>query len=137
MSERMKGKSIMKRRVYIIAILSVIAVTASAQTFGTSHKPMQREAEAVTVQSQQIMQTNTYNGTVYEPFSTTAPSEYHPVAGDQESGGRPHGHIRRGFDVGGETGRSEEFPIGDAVLPLMLCALAFSFVIARRRKRAE
>ena len=136
MSERMKGKSIMKRRVYIIAILSVIAVTASAQTFGTSHKPMQREAEAVTVQSQQIMQTNTYNGTVYEPFSTATPSEYHPVAGDQESGGRPHGHIRRGFDVGGESGRSEEFPIGEPWV-MAVMAVVFGGVIALRRRRAE
>ena len=136
MSERMKGKSIMKRRVYIIAILSVIAVTASAQTFGTSHKPMQREAEAVTVQSQQIMQTNTYNGTVYEPFSTATPSEYSEVGSATTTDDMSGKHIRRGFDVGGESGRSEEFPIGEPWV-MAVMALAFSFVIARRRKRAE
>ena len=122
----------MKKIVMIIVILSAVVLAGTAQNYTTAH------LNDPAIQSHQILQTGAaYQGTVYEPFSTTAPSEYHPVAGDQESGGRPHGHIRRGFDVGGETGRSEEFPIGDAVLPLMLCALAFSFVIARRRKRAE
>ena len=43
---------------------------------------------------------------------------------------------RRGFDVGGESGRSDEFPIGDAVLPMLLCAAVFCGVIALRRKRS-
>ena len=43
---------------------------------------------------------------------------------------------RRGFDVGAETGQSDEFPIGDAVLPMMLCAAVFCGVIALRRKRS-
>ena len=43
---------------------------------------------------------------------------------------------RRGFDVGGESGRSDEFPIGDAIVPMMLMAVVFCGVIALRRKRA-
>ena len=42
---------------------------------------------------------------------------------------------RKGFDTGAETQQSEEFPIGDAVLPLMICAAVFCGVIALRRKR--
>ena len=44
---------------------------------------------------------------------------------------------RRAFDNGPETGQSEEFPIGDAVLPMLLCAAVFCGVIALRRKRAK
>ena len=43
---------------------------------------------------------------------------------------------RRGFDVGGETGRSDESPIGDAVLPLMMMAVLFSSVVYIRRRKA-
>ena len=42
---------------------------------------------------------------------------------------------RRGFDVGGESGRSDEFPIGDAIVPMMLMAIAFGGYIAIRRKK--
>ena len=44
---------------------------------------------------------------------------------------------RRGFDVGGESGRSDEFPIGDAVLPMMLMSLAFAGVIYFRKRHAR
>ena len=43
---------------------------------------------------------------------------------------------RREFGKPGETGQSDEFPIGDAVLPMLLCAAVFCGVIAIRRKRA-
>ena len=43
---------------------------------------------------------------------------------------------RKAFDTGGETGRSDQSPIGDAVLPLMVCAVVFCGVIALRRKRS-
>ena len=49
--------------------------------------------------------------------------------------GRP-GQVRRGFDTGGETGRSEEYPIGDAVLPLMGMAMLFAGAVFLRRKKA-
>ena len=45
------------------------------------------------------------------------------------------GGPRRVFDTGGETGKSTESPIGDAVLPLMLMAFAFGGYIAIKRRR--
>ena len=43
---------------------------------------------------------------------------------------------RRGFDHGPEGGdQSNEGPVGDAVLPLMLMALAFGGVVAFRRRK--
>ena len=44
---------------------------------------------------------------------------------------------RRGFDTGAETGQSDESPIGDAVLPLMLLACAYlGMRVILKRKRA-
>ena len=50
------------------------------------------------------------------------------------------GAIRRGFDTGGESGRSDESPVGDAVLPLMALAMVYAVYSAtrvyRRKRRA-
>ena len=43
---------------------------------------------------------------------------------------------RRAFDTGGETGKSTESPVGDAVIPLLVMSLAFCGYIAVRRRRA-
>ena len=42
---------------------------------------------------------------------------------------------RKGFDVGGESGRSDEYPIGDAVLPMLLMAVFFAGIVYYRRKK--
>ena len=43
---------------------------------------------------------------------------------------------KRGFDTGGDAGQGPS-PVGDAVLPLMLMALAFGgFIAFKRRKQA-
>lgn len=44
---------------------------------------------------------------------------------------------RKGFiDPSNPGNQSNEFPIGDAVLPMLLCAVVFCGVIALRRKRS-
>ena len=44
--------------------------------------------------------------------------------------------IRKGFDEGAESDRSDESPIGDAVLPLMALAMVYGvWCIVYRRKR--
>ena len=121
----------MKKIVMIIVILSAVVLAGTAQNYTTS------QVNDPAIQSQQIMQSgSSYQGTVYEPFGNTTPSDYNPVAGEQGNGSKPKGPVRKGFDIGGDTGQGPS-PVGDAVLPLLLCALAFGFVIARRRKRAE
>ncbi len=122
----------MKKIVMIIAILSVVTLVATAQNYTP-------QTNNQAIQSHQIMQKGAmYQGTVYEPFGSSSPSDYHPVAGGQETSSGRNGHIRKGFDTGAEYGRPDEYPLGDGLWPLLLCALAFGFVIARRRKkRAE
>ena len=83
--------------------------------------------------NQQIVGSAVYTGTVYEPFSATTPSEQSEV-GSQYSPSKSTGP-RKGFDIGGDAGQGPS-PIGDAVLPMLLCAVVFCGVIALRRKRS-
>ena len=120
----------MKKIVMIIVMLSAVLI-GTAQNYKTA------QVNNPAIKSHQIMQTGAaYQGTVYEPFGESAPSDYHPVAGEQASGGKPNVHVRKGL-IGGPEDDLGPSPLGDAVLPMLLCALAFGFVIARRRKHAE
>lgn len=129
----------MKKIVMIIVILSAVVLAGTAQNYTTAH------LNDPAIQSHQILQTGAaYEGTVYEPFSNTTPSEqsYSPA--------KAPGHVRRAFDENGNWvpdsedfgggaeygGAENEFPLGDAVLPLLLCAVVFGFVIGSRKKRA-
>ena len=67
-------------------------------------------------------------GAKYVPPMATTTDTYSPT---QSSGGP-----RKGFDTGAETGQSKEFPIGDAVLPMLLMAMLFAGVVYTRRRRA-
>lgn len=79
-----------------------------------------------------VMNSTRYSSPIYEPFSSTTPSELSEVGSNS---GSHKGHIRRGFDTPGEENQSNESPIGDALLPLLALALAFAGVIALRRRR--
>ena len=122
----------MKTRHYIIAILSVTTLTANAQTY-TPASPNDGA-----IQSQQIMPTGgNYNGTVYEPFSTTAPSEQSAVGASYSPAKAPSGPRKLdGFNTATEYGQSNESPIGDAMVPLMVMAAAMAGVVYLRRRRA-
>ena len=118
----------MRTKIYIIALLSVVAVVVNAQTF----QPATIDNSAI--QSQQIMMTgNTYNGTVYEPFSNVAPSEYNSSSETYSPAKAPG---RRNSLIGGPEDPPGPSPIGDALLPLLLMAVAFAgWSYLRRRKQ--
>lgn len=117
----------MRTKLYIIAILSIAAVAMNAQTF----QPATIDNSAI--QSQQIMQTGTrYNGQVYEPFSSVTPSEQSAV-GAGSSPAKVSGP-RRGFDTGAETGRDDEYPIGEPWIMVAFAAVFGGVVYLRRRK---
>ena len=115
--------------IMVLSTLMACLVPANAQDFN------QKRIETP-IQSQQIMTTGaSYSGTVYEPFSNATPADYNSVgaAAPTHSTSGP----RRSFDVGGETGKSTEFPIGDAVLPLLMMAMLFAGVTYFRKRRAR
>jgi hypothetical protein len=133
--ESIKSK-IMKTRDYIIAIMSVVTLTANAQTY-TPASPNDGA-----IQSQQIMPTGgNYNGTVYEPFSTTAPSEQSAVGASYSPSKAPSRPRRENdsdpFATNQDGGDKDPgSPIGDAMVPLMVMAAAMAGVVYLRRRRA-
>ena len=120
----------MKTRHYIIAILSVAMLTANAQTY-TPASPNDGA-----IQSQQIMPTGgNYNGTVYEPFSTTAPSEQSAVGASYSPAKAPSGP-RKTIGTNQDAGETDpNSPIGDAMVPLMVMAAAMAGVVYLRRRK--
>jgi hypothetical protein len=118
----------MKTRLFIITLLSAMTMSVLAQTFTPARVGSEQ------IQNQQIMQTGAYNGTVYEPFSNVAPSEY-TSGNDSYSPAKAPSGPRKGFDIGGDTPAGPS-PIGDAMLPLLLFAALFCGAIYLRRKRS-
>ena len=118
----------MRTKIYIIALLSVVAVVVNAQTF----QPATIDNSAI--QSQKIMQTGTnYSGQVYEPFSSVTPSEQSAV-GASSAPAKVSGP--RKSLIGGAEDPLGPSPIGDAFLPLLLMAAAFAgWSYLRRRKQ--
>ncbi len=119
----------MKNRVYIIVLMSVMAVCSYAQSFPSS------ETNGSAIQSQQILPTSTYNGTVYEPFDNSTPSEQSAVGSDYSPANAPSGP-RRGFIGGPESGQGPS-PVGDAMLPLLLMAIVFAAGVAIKKMKGE
>ena len=110
----------MKARIVMIIMAVALALPAMAQEW-QSTSTLQGTGSNYTPQVTAV-------GATTAPTIATTTESYSPNKA-------PSGP-RRGFDVGGESGRSDEFPIGDAVLPLMLMAVGFCGVIALRRKHA-
>ena len=112
----------MKRIVMMIMAVALIALpTMAQQQEWRSTSTMQGTGSSYAPQVSAVGAT-----TVGEMATTT----------DSYSSAKAPGGPRKGFDVGGETGKSTESPIGDAVLPMLLCAAVFCGVIALRRKRS-
>ena len=112
----------MRKFVILIMAVALIALPTMAQ---------QQEWKSTSA-----MQTS---GSVYAPQvnavgATTAGEMATTTESSSPAKAKAPGGPRKGFDVGGETGKSSESPIGDAVLPLLLCALAFCAVTYLRRK---
>ena len=113
--------------IMVLSTLMACLVPANAQDFN------QKRIETP-IQSQQIMTTGaSYSGTVYEPFSTATPAEQNYSPATAPSGPRRAGEWGTGLP---EYGQGPS-PIGDAVLPLMLCAALFCGVIALRRRKEQ
>ena len=124
--------------IMVLSTLMACLVPANAQDFN------QKRIETP-IQSQQIMTTGaSYSGTVYEPFSNATPAEqsYTPA---QAPSGRRRGYDANGnwvpesedFGGGAETGASNQFPLGDALLPLLMMAMLFAGVTYYRKRRAR
>jgi len=113
----------MKKYIMIIMAVALIVLPAMAQ----QHE-WQSTSAMQTSGSNYTPQVNAVGAESAQPMATTTTASYSPAKA-------PNGP-RRGFDHGAESGQSDEFPIGDAVLPLMLMAVAFGGVVYFRRRKA-
>jgi hypothetical protein len=127
----MKGNNDMKKILMILMAVALIALptmaqqqewrsTSAMQTSGSTYSPQVTAVGAAAVGS---MATTTET---YSPAK--APGR--GLRKDGESSSDPWGHN----EEGGEG--SDDSPIGDAMLPLMVFAAVFCGVIMLRRKRA-
>ncbi len=111
----------MKKFMMIIMAVALMALpTMAQQPDWKSTSTMQGTGSAYAPQVMEV-------GATTVPTIATTTESYSPAKA-------PSGP-RRGFDHGAETGQSTEFPIGDAVLPLMLMAMLFAGVVYTRRKK--
>ena len=111
----------MKKFMMIIMAVALMALpTMAQQPDWKSTSTMQGTGSAYAPQVMEV-------GATTVPTIATTTESYSPNKA-------PSGP-RRVFDHGGETGKSDEFPIGDAVLPLMLMAMLFAGVVYTRRKK--
>ena len=122
----------MKTRIYIIALLSGMTILASAQP-GTS-----RPFSPPLMQSTSTLETGkAYKGTVYEPFNNSVPSDHSEVGKQYAPSKNGNGPRRLGsFDDVPEGGEQENsYPIGDAVIPMMILLGAYcAYCFVRRRR---
>jgi len=124
----MKGKKVMTKRLYIIALLSIVTIMVNAQ-------PSVREVNGDVKNYPVIRSVSGYNGTVYQPFSETVPSEQTEVGAQYAQ--KPTTGPRRGFDTPDDPNQSEEYPLGDGLWPLLLMALAAGAVVYLRQRKEK
>ena len=112
-------KNIMKRIMMIIMAVALIVLPTMAQ-----QQQWQSTSTMQGTGSNLAPQVTAVGATTVGEMATTTSS---PVKA-------PNGP-RKSLDSPGDTGQSDQSPIGDALIPLMLMALAFGGYIAIRRKR--
>ena len=109
-----------KKLVMIIMAVALTALPAMAQDW-QSTSAMQGSGSSYSPQVTAVGATD-----VNDMATTTETNQSQPKGPNRA----------KKFDTGGESGQASEYPIGDAVLPLMVMAFVFCGVIALRRKRA-
>ncbi len=116
-------KNIMKRIMMIIMAVALIALpTMAQQQEGQSTSAMQGSGSTYS------SQVNAIGAESANQMATTTTASYAPA----KAPNGPH----RSIEYNGEWDGDEGSPIGDAMVPLSLIALAFCGVVYFRRKRA-
>lgn len=119
---------LMKRIVFLTYFMVLVAVLAAAQTYGTHHKGTQYDQTYI-----EGFQTQDGSGNL-SPIGATAVPSIASTTYDEVIDINPNGP-NRGFDTGAETGKSDEFPIGEPTI-LFLFALMMAGGIAIKRRIA-
>jgi hypothetical protein len=140
-----KAKTTLRYLLSLIAILSVVSV--SAATYGTTYqRQYNRQTRGVryenTCTQMPTLSMSTMNASMMKSGSALPMAAVSgTTTADDNAPARSSRPRRVGEDEGFEGGDDPDvpenpFPLGDAVLPLMLMAMLFAGVIAVRKKRA-
>lgn len=149
----MKGISMKAMRyIWIVAMLSMLCGTVQAVTYGKSYKPRPQHhtayfhAQASTgmpaVRMGSVNATTMYSGSSLPLAAATGVTTSYDN-NPSNVPGRPGRPRRVGENEGFEEEEKEPevpvnpFPLGDALLPMMLMAILFAAFITLRRKRSE
>ncbi len=120
----------MKRIVMILMAVALVALPTMAQGFRT------QVDDKVQTQAFQSTSTMTPVGSVYSanPTLNEDGTAYNPseAASPAKAGGGPR---KIGPSVSETPDPTDQVPVGDAVLPLMLMALAFCGIVYYRRRK--
>ena len=134
----------MQKIKYILIVIGwVSVVSVMAATFGKPYQPQRRGAQYVNNSEMPTLSMSTMNASMMKSGSALPMAA---VSGTtMANDNAPGGPKRAKKDVGGggstenededPDGPGEPMPIGDAMWPLMLCAMLFAGVIAVRKKR--
>ena len=125
-NELMNERNIVMKKIMMILMVAALALPTMAQTFGNQEQPNVQFQSTSTLQG---------SGSAYSatPVLNADGTAYNPAAAAQSPAQAPSGPNR----VAPKDGSDNEYPLGDAVLPLMLMALAFGGVIYLRRRKAR
>ena len=118
------------KRSAVLMFLFFFAIQVGAQDFSsTSAYRAQRDMQPQMVQSSGYQ---TYQSTIYEPFSNETPSS----SGNEDSSPSKITNRKNGFVDSGEHGR-EESPIGEAWSLLIFAAIGAGVIFIKQRKNLK
>ena len=141
MNERIKDLEIMKALRYLlvlVAVMGVLSVSAQTPKYGKPYSPSSRtyynpQAQMPSIQMQSTGSAIMFTGSALPSAATEGvTTTYGPANGPRKtvSGGST-------ADDEDPDAPGEPFPIGDAMWPLMVCALAYLIIrVGRKRTRA-
>ena len=129
----------MKRLMMILMAVALVALPAMAQSFGSkrSVENDQQAAQSYTTEPFRSTSAMQGSGSVYSANPMLDANGNASYGGESSSGSSPKDYGRMRRDPGTESEWVDSQPLGDAVWPLMLMALAYLGVrVFRARKRA-
>ena len=125
MNERMKN---MKKIAIMIMAVALVALPTMAQSFGEQEQP---------TAAFQSTSTMTPSGSAYSANPSLNENGVATTPSAARAGSGPKKAAAGSLPLMPETSDGGNQPIGDAVLPLTLMALAFCGVIALRRRKVK
>ena len=143
MNERIKDLEIMKALRYLlilVAVMGVLSVSAQTPKYGKPYSPSSRtyynpQAQMPAIQMQSTGSAIMFTGSALpSAASEGVTTTYGPAKGPRKVEINPGGGDP---DEPGDNKEPWEDPIGDAMWPLMVCALAYLIIrVGRKRARA-